>query len=153
MPTRVIVTAEGSQALLLVNVTSGAVERVFKTETAVSHMLALSTDRTRLYCSNMRDGSVSAFDFKTGAKIKDVQDRQGMRGRGRDARRPLGVGRQPRRRHHLDHRHADARGDQADSVARLPLPRAVHARRQARARPARASVVAGRGRRRHARRS
>jgi YVTN family beta-propeller protein len=70
--TRVVATAEGSQALLLVNIASGAVERVFTTGLAVSHMLALSTDRTRLYCSNMRDGSVSAFDFKTGAKIKDV---------------------------------------------------------------------------------
>ncbi len=69
---RVVVTVEGSQALLLVNVTSGAVERVFKTGLAVSHMLALSTDRTRLYCSNMRDGSITAFDFATGAKIKDV---------------------------------------------------------------------------------
>ena len=70
--TRVVVTAEGSQALLLVNVTSGAIERVFRTEQEVSHMLALSTDRTRLYCSNMRSGSVTAFDFKTGQKIKDV---------------------------------------------------------------------------------
>lgn len=69
---RVVVTVEGSQALLLVNVTNGAIERVFKTGLAVSHMLALSTDRTRLYCSNMRDGSVSVFDFATGAKIKDV---------------------------------------------------------------------------------
>jgi YVTN family beta-propeller protein len=69
---RVVVTVEGSQALLLVNVTSGAIERVFKTEQAVSHMLALTTDRSRLYCSNMRSGSVSVFDFKTGAKIKDV---------------------------------------------------------------------------------
>jgi YVTN family beta-propeller protein len=71
--TRVVVTAEANQALLLVNVTTGAIERVFRTEAGVSHMLALSTDRTRLYCSNMRDGSVSAFDFKTGAKIKDVK--------------------------------------------------------------------------------
>ena len=70
--THVVATAEGSQALLLVNITTGAIERVFKTGLAVSHMLALSTDRTRLYCSNMRDGSVTAFDFKTGAKIKDV---------------------------------------------------------------------------------
>jgi YVTN family beta-propeller protein len=70
---RVVITVEGSQALLVVNVTSGQVERVFKTGQAVSHMLALSTDRTRLYCSNMRSGSVSAFDFKTGEKIKDVQ--------------------------------------------------------------------------------
>ena len=70
---RVVVTVEGSQALLLVNVESGAIERVFKTDAGVSHMLGLSTDRTRLYCSNMRDGSVSAFDFKTGQKIKDVK--------------------------------------------------------------------------------
>ncbi len=72
-PTHVVVTSEANQALLLVNVTSGTIERVFRTEAGVSHMLALSTDRTRLYCSNMRDGSVSAFDFKTGAKIKDVK--------------------------------------------------------------------------------
>ena len=70
--THVVSTAEGSQALLVVNITTGQVERVFKTEQAVSHMLALSTDRTRLYCSNMRSGSVSAFDFKTGQKIKDI---------------------------------------------------------------------------------
>jgi DNA-binding beta-propeller fold protein YncE len=70
---RVVVTSEANQALLLVNVESGAIERVFKTDAGVSHMLALSTDRTRLYCSNMRDGSVSAFDFKTGAKIKDIK--------------------------------------------------------------------------------
>jgi YVTN family beta-propeller protein len=70
---RVVVTSEANQALLLVNVETGTIERVFKTEAGVSHMLALSADRTRLYCSNMRDGSVSAFDFKTGAKIKDVK--------------------------------------------------------------------------------
>jgi len=81
-PTHVVVTAEGSQALLLVNVESGAVERVFRTNMAVSHMLALATDRTRLYCSNMRDGSVSAFDFKTGEKIKDVKTGQECEGVG-----------------------------------------------------------------------
>ncbi len=70
---RVVVTSEANQALLLVNVGSGAIERVFKTDAGVSHMLALSADRTRLYCSNLRDGSVSAFDFASGAKIKDVK--------------------------------------------------------------------------------
>lgn len=72
-PTHVVTTAEGSQALLVVNITTGVVERTFQTDLAVSHMLALSTDRTRLYCSNMRDGSISAFDFKTGKKIKDIK--------------------------------------------------------------------------------
>ncbi|MBP7779196.1 MAG: hypothetical protein KA371_18920 [Acidobacteria bacterium] len=70
---RVVVTSEANQALLVVNVDSGAIERVFKTEAGVSHMLALSADRTRLYCSNMRDGSVSAFDFRTGAKLTDIK--------------------------------------------------------------------------------
>ena len=69
---RVVVTVEASQALLLVDVDTGAIERVFRTEAGVSHMLALSADRTRLYCSNMRDGSVSAFDFRTGEKLKDI---------------------------------------------------------------------------------
>lgn len=70
---RVVVTSEANQALLLVNVENGAIERVFRTEAGVSHMLALSSDRTRLYCSNMRDGSVSAFDFQTGKKLADVK--------------------------------------------------------------------------------
>jgi len=59
---RVVVTVAGSQALLLVNVTNGAVERVFKTGLAVSHMLALSTDRTRLYCSNIEVHSAGAHE-------------------------------------------------------------------------------------------
>src|SRR6186997_1929741 len=71
--THVVTTAEGSKALLVVNITTGQVERTFKTDLEVSHMLALTTDRTRIYCSNMRDGSVSAFDFKTGQKIKDIK--------------------------------------------------------------------------------
>ena len=70
---RVVVTSEANQALLVVNVESGAIEKVFHTEAGVSHMLALSADRTRLYCSNMRDGSVSAFDFQTGKKLADVK--------------------------------------------------------------------------------
>lgn len=71
--TRVVVTAEANQALLVVHVDTGAIERVFRTEAGLSHMLALSTDRTRLYCSNMRDGSVSVFDFASGRKLKDVK--------------------------------------------------------------------------------
>ena len=70
---RVVVTSEANQALLLVHVDTGAIERVFKTDAGVSHMLALSADRTRLYCSNLRDGSVSAFDFASGRKLKDIK--------------------------------------------------------------------------------
>ncbi len=70
--TQVVCTSEANNALLLVNIESGEIERVFETGNRGSHMLALSTDQTRLYCSNMGAGSVTVFDFKTGRKIKDI---------------------------------------------------------------------------------
>ncbi|MFN8586846.1 MAG: cytochrome D1 domain-containing protein [Candidatus Eisenbacteria bacterium] len=69
---RVVCTAEADSALLVVHVGSGKVERVIHTGNALSHMLALSTDRRRIYCSNMTAGSVSAFDFATGEKLADI---------------------------------------------------------------------------------
>ena len=68
----VVCTSEANQALLLLNVETGKIERVFETGNVGSHMLALTTDRSRLYCYNMGSGSVTAFDFKTGKKIKDI---------------------------------------------------------------------------------
>lgn len=71
--TQVVCTAEANEALLLVNVESGEIERVYKTGKRGSHMLSLSADRKRLYSSNMSGGgSVSVFDFQTGDKIKDI---------------------------------------------------------------------------------
>jgi DNA-binding beta-propeller fold protein YncE len=70
--TRVVCTVEADSALLVVNVRSGEIERVFRTGQRGSHMLALSTDRKRLYSSNMGNGSVTAFDFVTGAKLADI---------------------------------------------------------------------------------
>ena len=71
--TQVVCTAEANKALLLVNVESGEVERVFNTGKGGSHMLSLSQDRQRLYSSNMSGGgSISVFDFLSGSKIKDI---------------------------------------------------------------------------------
>jgi len=71
---QVVCTVEANQALLLVNVNTAKVERVFKTNKDGSHMLALSKDHKRLYSSNMTgNGTVTVFDFKTGQKIKDIQ--------------------------------------------------------------------------------
>jgi len=71
--TQVVCTVEDNQALLLVNVESGEIERVFETGKGGSHMLSLSKDQQRLYSSNMSGGgSVSVFDFHSGAKIRDI---------------------------------------------------------------------------------
>jgi DNA-binding beta-propeller fold protein YncE len=70
---QVVVTSEANQALLLVNVESGEIERVFETGKDSSHMLSLSKDQERLYSSNMSGGgSVSVFDFQSGQKITDI---------------------------------------------------------------------------------
>ena len=70
---QVVCTVEDNQALLLVDVGTGAIERVFETGRNGSHMLALSPDRRRLFSSNMSGaGSVSVFDFLTGDKITDI---------------------------------------------------------------------------------
>ena len=71
--TQVVCTSEANKALLLVNVESGEIERVFETGKGGSHMLSLSPDQKRLYSSNMSGGgSVSVFDFQSGRKIKDI---------------------------------------------------------------------------------
>lgn len=70
---QVVCTVEDNQALLLVNVESGEIERVFNTDRDGSHMLALSPDQRQLYSSNMSGaGSISVFDFQTGTKLKDI---------------------------------------------------------------------------------
>ena len=70
---QVLCTAEANKALLLVNVDSGEIERVFETGKGGSHMLSLSPDQQRLYSSNMSGGgSVSVFDFQSGEKIRDI---------------------------------------------------------------------------------
>lgn len=71
---QVVCTVEDNQALLLVDVESGTIERVYETGRDGSHMLALSPDQERLFASNMGGaGSVSVFDFQTGEKIKDIE--------------------------------------------------------------------------------
>lgn len=70
--THVVCTAEADSALLLVDIVAGKMVRKFETAARGSHMLALSTDRKRLYCSNMGGGSVSVFDFASGEKLKDI---------------------------------------------------------------------------------
>ena len=70
---QVVCTAEANKALLLVDVESGEIERVFETGNDGSHMLSLSQDHERLYSSNMSGGgSVSVFDFQSGEKIRDI---------------------------------------------------------------------------------
>ena len=83
--TRVVVTAEANQALLLVNVSSGAIERVFRTEAGVSHMLALSADRSAPVLLEHARRQRQRVRLPERDEDQGREDRKGERGRGRHA--------------------------------------------------------------------
>ncbi len=68
----VIVTAEGSGHLVLVNFRSGEVTRVIPTDPHRSHMVALSADGSRALTSNGGTNSASIYDMASGNRIKDI---------------------------------------------------------------------------------
>lgn len=69
---RVVCTDERNKRLLLVDVEAGKVEREYVTGQGGSHMLSLNLKTNRLVSSNMGGGSVTIFDFKSGAKLETV---------------------------------------------------------------------------------
>jgi YVTN family beta-propeller protein len=64
---QLVVTSETNQAVLLVDLSSGAVETAIPTGQRASHMVALSADGRRAYTANIADGSVTEIDV-TGGK-------------------------------------------------------------------------------------
>lgn len=59
--TRVLVTSETTQRLLIVNLTTGEVEQAIPTGAAGSHMVAIVADGSRAFTSNVGGGSYSGF--------------------------------------------------------------------------------------------
>jgi len=70
--TKVVVTAEATRSLLIVDVIKGEVERAIDTGGAVSHMLALTPDRERCFVANMQSGSVSVIDLEAGQLVATI---------------------------------------------------------------------------------
>lgn len=69
---RVLVTSEQSQALIIVDVASGNVERVIRTNLAGTHLFVLSADGRRAWVSNIGAGSNSLVDLDRGEVLKTV---------------------------------------------------------------------------------
>jgi len=59
--TRVLVTSETTQRLLIVNLATGEVEQAIGTGALGSHMVVITADGSRAFTSNITDGSYSAF--------------------------------------------------------------------------------------------
>jgi len=62
----VAVTVEASQAVLVVNVATGAIRRVIKTNQAGSHMVAVRDDGRVGYTSNIGGNSITEVSFASG---------------------------------------------------------------------------------------
>jgi len=77
---RVAVTAEGNQALLLVNIVTGEIEKTIRTEQRTSHMVAISEDERTAYVANIASGSVSILDLEASQLIKNLPTGNGAEG-------------------------------------------------------------------------
>jgi YVTN family beta-propeller protein len=66
---RLVVTSETSEALVVVDVARGAVERAIATGQKVSHMVALGPGGARAYTANIMSGTVTALDVRAGQAL------------------------------------------------------------------------------------
>ena len=70
--TRVVVTSEASQNLVVVNLAEGRVEAAIPTEAQGSHMVAITGDGRRAFTANIFSGSVSEFDLTTRKLVRVI---------------------------------------------------------------------------------
>jgi YVTN family beta-propeller protein len=64
--TRVIVTAEGRESVLTLDIETEAIQQVFMTEQHISHMVAAAPDGRRAFVPNIGSGTVTVLDLETG---------------------------------------------------------------------------------------
>ncbi|MDX1631505.1 MAG: cytochrome D1 domain-containing protein [Thermoanaerobaculia bacterium] len=75
---RVVVTVEGSRAVAVVDIRSGAVEKVVETGQEVSHMVALHGSRA--YVANIGSGTMTVLDLDKGSRLESVETGEGAEG-------------------------------------------------------------------------
>lgn len=76
----VVVTSEAARKLIVVDVREGVVEDAIDTKAQISHMVALSPDKTRAYVANIGSGSVSVIDLDAREHVGVVATGEGAEG-------------------------------------------------------------------------
>lgn len=77
---QMLVTAEGSRHLLVVDIELGEVVKQLHTEEEVSHMVAATPDFGRVFVPSIRTGNVAVFDLKTAELIDHIYSGAGAEG-------------------------------------------------------------------------
>jgi YVTN family beta-propeller protein len=77
---RVVVTAEGRDSVLVVDIDQGRVLAERSTEQKVSHMVALAPDGTAAWVANIGSGSVTRVDLAGGSEPRSVSTGAGAEG-------------------------------------------------------------------------
>ena len=78
--TKMLVTAESTNSLLVVDVEKGLVERAIGTEQPVSHMVAASNDFKTAFVPSIRTGNVTIIDLQNASIIAQVYSGKGAEG-------------------------------------------------------------------------
>jgi YVTN family beta-propeller protein len=77
---RALVTCEANQKLIEVDIPDAKVVRTFATGQEVSHMVAVTPDKSRAFVANIGSGSITAFDLKTGKHLGNIPTGAGAEG-------------------------------------------------------------------------
>lgn len=70
--TRVVVTSETTQNVVVVNLAEGRVEHAVATGAGGSHMVGITADGTRAFTSNVGGGSVSEVDLQSHQRVRVI---------------------------------------------------------------------------------
>jgi YVTN family beta-propeller protein len=77
---KVVVTAEDSAHLLVVDIVDGTIAAAIETGQEISHMVAVMPDGSRAFVANIGSGTVTAIDLERGVKLADIATGSGAEG-------------------------------------------------------------------------
>jgi DNA-binding beta-propeller fold protein YncE len=77
---RVIATVEGSQAIILVDISAGKVEKAIKTPGLPCHMVVPTPDGRRAFATSIQLGSLVVLDLEKGVMTKAIATGKGAEG-------------------------------------------------------------------------
>jgi YVTN family beta-propeller protein len=76
----ILVTAEGSQSLLVVDIESGKILKEIQTQEDVSHMVAATPDFKKAFVPSIRTGNIAVLNLETGKLTDHIYSGEGAEG-------------------------------------------------------------------------